>query len=294
MGFEHRNGRVYYYRSRRVGRRVRREYVAAGEAAEMVATWDEMDRDRRDSAAWERAATLRQADEVLIAGAGFDHLAERVFRAAMHLTGHALHKRSEWRRTRGVRPMATVHDLGAPPRNPTAHAELDAPTRAALAAAGPGAAATLAAVREMLQNPKQADALGSAALTARAALIGLLATKDAHVATVLAQQCDRQTQELLADSGPEPSLAEWMAAARVVNNWLTVHALEAVAASNAIASSSAGALDRRLTQAERRLHASLRSLAVLRRLRQPVTMTQVNIAKRGPLVVNNGTPEGTS
>ncbi len=46
-------------------------------------------------------------------------------------------------------------------------------------------------------------------------------------------------------------------------------------------------LDKRLTLAENRLHASLKSLAVLRRLRKPTVVKQVNIAK-GPMVVNNG------
>lgn len=72
MGLEHRDGRVYYYRSRRVGGRVRREYVGAGEAAVMFARWDKLDRDRRDFDAWEKAERRREADEVLAAGAEAD------------------------------------------------------------------------------------------------------------------------------------------------------------------------------------------------------------------------------
>lgn len=37
MGLEHRNGRVYFYRSRRVGKLVRREYVAGGHLAALIA-----------------------------------------------------------------------------------------------------------------------------------------------------------------------------------------------------------------------------------------------------------------
>jgi hypothetical protein len=43
--------------------------------------------------------------------------------------------------------------------------------------------------------------------------------------------------------------------------------------------------DRRLSQAERRLHASLKSLATLRPLRQPV-VNQINVAGRPMHVVN--------
>lgn len=287
MSLEHRNGRVYYYRSRRVNGRVRREYAGAAEAALMYAKWDQIDRDRRDFEAWERATHRRRTDEALDAGARFDRLAERVFRAAMFLTGHCQHKRGEWRRARGVTPMATANDLGARPQNPTAGGEPDPATLAAVEAAGAGGRAALVAVRQLFKNPKQVETLGYAAMSARAALLGLVGGRDELVVAALVEQCDRQTRELLADSGPEPSAAEWMAAARVVNNWLAVHALEATAALRSSAS-----LDQRLTQAERRLHASLKSLAVLRRLRQPVAVTQVNIAKGGPLVVNNGTGEG--
>jgi hypothetical protein len=296
VGIEHRNGRTYLYRSRRVGRHVRREYVASGFAATLADKWEQIERDRRDFAAWERATRIRRADEALAAGEEFDRLAALVYRAAMYLTGHTLHKRSEWRRTRGVQPMATIHDLGETPR--TANADhgapgaVDAGPRTVLDAAGRNEQPALAAARELMKNRKQVDALGYAALTARASLVSLAAAKDSNVAAALVAQCEQQTRELLAESGPEPSLAERMAAARVVNNWLTVHTLEALAATNAAASGPAGALDRRLTQAEKRLHASLKSLAVLRRLRKPVVVTQANIAKGGPMVVNNGTGEG--
>src|SRR4051812_13133138 len=116
MGLEHRNGRIYYYRSRRVGGKAQREYVAAGFAATLIARRDEMDRDKRNFAAWERAEIRRRADEILAAGEEADRMADRVFRSVMHLTGHALHNRDEWRRTRGVPPMATIQETGAAPR----------------------------------------------------------------------------------------------------------------------------------------------------------------------------------
>jgi DNA-3-methyladenine glycosylase I len=47
------------------------------------------------------------------------------------------------------------------------------------------------------------------------------------------------------------------------------------------------AIDRHLSRAERRLQVSLKSLAVLRRLRRPPVVTRVNIAQ-GPALVSNG------
>jgi hypothetical protein len=46
------------------------------------------------------------------------------------------------------------------------------------------------------------------------------------------------------------------------------------------------AIDKRVTQAEKRLHAALKSLAVLRRLHRPLPVAQVNVAN-GPMQVDN-------
>jgi hypothetical protein len=75
-----------------------------------------------------------------------------------------------------------------------------------------------------------------------------------------------------------------MAATRAAHNWLAVHILECMAAMRQPASPEAVAIERRVTQAERRLHLALKSLAVLRRLRKPA-------AKGGPKGVSTGEPE---
>ena len=92
--------------------------------------------------------------------------------------------------------------------------------------------------------------------------------------------------KLLAD-GPEPTFAERMAATRAAHNWLAVHILECEMALQTPTGANALILDKRVTLAEKRLHASLKSLAVLRRLRKPAVVKQVNVSN-GPMVVNNG------
>ena len=47
MSWENRDGCRYYYRKRRVGRRVVSEYIGSGLMAEMVSEQDEMDRQQR-------------------------------------------------------------------------------------------------------------------------------------------------------------------------------------------------------------------------------------------------------
>ncbi len=54
MAWVHCNGKAYYYRSRRVGGKVRRQYVGCGEEAELAAALDELRRARRQAEGAER------------------------------------------------------------------------------------------------------------------------------------------------------------------------------------------------------------------------------------------------
>jgi hypothetical protein len=93
--------RRYYYRARKIGGRVVREYFGRGEIAELVAAVDAADRgDRQDRADRVRAfradldrldALVEQADAALAA----------VARAALLAAGYRQHHRGEWRKTRG-------------------------------------------------------------------------------------------------------------------------------------------------------------------------------------------------
>jgi len=99
MGWEERRGRLYYYRSVRKGKRVRKEYAGGGSLGQLAAQIDELERLQRE----EEEASWREERERLQRSAGFlrelEEAAEILIRAQLLVAG--FHKRKgEWRRIR--------------------------------------------------------------------------------------------------------------------------------------------------------------------------------------------------
>jgi hypothetical protein len=102
MGWE----RGYYYRVRKVGGRVVREYVGTGRVAEVAAQLDALERARRER---EALATRQQKAELTALDAELNALTERadlLARAALLAAGFHRHKRGEWRKRREHAPPA--------------------------------------------------------------------------------------------------------------------------------------------------------------------------------------------
>ena len=101
MGLEKRNGRVYYYKSRRDGEKVRKVYVGAGDFAHLAAQLDEAERLRRE----EEVAYWKAERDNLERSAAFlqelTEAAEVFVRAHLLASGFHQHK-GQWRRQRGA------------------------------------------------------------------------------------------------------------------------------------------------------------------------------------------------
>lgn len=97
VAWEERGGRRYYYRSRRVGGRVVKEYIGSGPGAELIADAEEAarrsERARREAEKAERER-LEAFDQEI---AGACEAIELVARAALVDAGYRQHKRGEWR-----------------------------------------------------------------------------------------------------------------------------------------------------------------------------------------------------
>jgi hypothetical protein len=99
MAWELRNGKRYYYRKVRKGRRVVSEYVGAGEFAELLFQLDGFDRLEKQISALE---WKDKKDEVKNLGKDISRLIKIIngmVRASLLISGYHSHK-GQWRRIR--------------------------------------------------------------------------------------------------------------------------------------------------------------------------------------------------
>ncbi len=98
MGWETRErGTRYYYRSRRDGDRVLKEYVGAGLAGELAAQADRIGREVREARALEEKQNLERLHALSAPITELSEAADILVRAHMIAAGCHRHKR-EWRR----------------------------------------------------------------------------------------------------------------------------------------------------------------------------------------------------
>ena len=99
MGWEKRGNRKYYYRKKRIGKKVISEYVGSGPAAEKIAKEDELIQRKRkeEQQAWvSRQAEIIAVDDALDA---LEIITRTLINAQLLLAGFHTHK-GQWRRRR--------------------------------------------------------------------------------------------------------------------------------------------------------------------------------------------------
>lgn len=106
-------GNRYYYRSRRVGGRVVKEYLGRGAAAEAVATHQEARRVEREKQQATQAAAEAPLVNASLALIRFGALAHDLFRAVLVANGYHLHQ-GEWRRRMSKPDVPTAASMQSP------------------------------------------------------------------------------------------------------------------------------------------------------------------------------------
>jgi len=282
--FQDRRG--YWYRSKRIGGRVVREYVGRGEWCAAAAQLDQFD--RQSEAATKAGAQAQRAKLEAIdreAQAAFDAVTAAM-NATLRAAGYRQHARGQWRKRRAVRQsevkdMATQTTLAK--ATPAKKAETDLSTldtRALLALSRKGDAAAL---KELFQGmePEHERALVEAVVapgeTTVSSVIALWAPRDA-----LEKECYRRKMIFMRDdmAGPDASPLELQLASRVALCWLQVNYWETLFAQRVTEGEwkAAEIFSGYLDKAHKRHLSAIKSLAQVRKLQLPTV--QVNIGEK--------------
>src|SRR5512135_2036632 len=99
MGWKQINGRKYYYKSERVGGRIKSTYYGSGELASLVAILDAEAREEREAKRRRQRAERKRAEAEERAVAEWFDEVQAVADAAMVAAGFHKH-RGQWRRKR--------------------------------------------------------------------------------------------------------------------------------------------------------------------------------------------------
>jgi hypothetical protein len=286
-------GHRYYRRSRRVGGRVVTEHVGRGELADLEAQYDADVRglDHMDRVA--RRARVYSDGAEFVAYFEFDDVLACVVSALAHRMGWHRHKRA-WRKKRGA-DMGDIQKLrkkidklrafvdAQPLRAPELYGVPDA-DRAVLAKAAAGDAAALDAAEPYFSDPVRLRRWGDPMYAARCWLVSQSGGDNA----VVQRATHRHATAMRDGLGWEAADAlQRLAIVRVVNNWLAVGVLEAKANRIEPGHQSRAAIEKVLSQADRRLMQAVRTLAILRGIKPNEVLARVS----APAITAGAGPE---
>lgn len=282
MGWEYRGSNRYFYKARRVGRRVVKEYVGGGRVAELSAQLHGYEKQIARLAATEYLLDRigREADAAF--AVEFDALCGRAIGRWLTALGFHRHHRGAWRRRRGFRGVKPVQLTRRAPfdewNTDTLKAAGGFPPKDLLDRAAEGDAEVLPALeRHLDENPACVPLFGDIGRQALVRVIRAVANGNLTFERAMLRQAGALRRRL---AGEAPSAPEVLLAERATMRWLTlsVHG----ASYNAEPRQGMPYKEhvfhkKRIGGANRRLQSTLRTLATVRRLRLPDLLTVVHV-----------------
>jgi hypothetical protein len=276
----HQDRRGYWYRSKREGGRVVKEYVGRGVAGEVMAQLESLDRQSEALArVYERAgaAEMQALDREVKAACD-------VAAAAMSVTledaGYRLHARSQWRkkRARGHRERSMKKQLAQPQKRGREEVESKVNEMFAQASSDPEKARQLVKQARESGIAAHLEALfGDMAAQAWNAMKSRCLGEDHLALEATESKMETMRAEL---SGPHPPALESLLVERVMLCWFYLHYRETIYIQQMFHLSMAQVEhhQKQIDRAQKRYLASIKALAQVRRLQLP--SVQVNIGEK--------------
>lgn len=290
MGWELRGGRLYLYRNRRVNGRPVKEYLAPeGPVGDLMASELELRQEQvaaaRDRVRQQNAEFRARIDEQLKATSTANERLRLYAEGLLCALGYRKHNRGEWRMSRGMAHIqAQLSEIARKVREEQErakplvnyHAPKDDPEAVEVfAKARAGDAAAKARIGALIRERRWVDWIGDIARQGTRQLVWNASAGDPAWEAGMTEKVKALLAELLGES---PSVLEELLARRVVNNWLTTHAVELEQTLRRPSDPKArDYLDRALTRAQKRLTDAVRELARVRRLEAPRLLAKLSV-----------------
>ncbi|AWM39987.1 hypothetical protein GobsT_16120 [Gemmata obscuriglobus] len=301
MGWELRHGgRWYLYRNRRVNGKPVKEYVASRDPFGLGDAMGAVLVEQTEAAAQVRRREREERDRtrarfaaLLTATAEANGVLRAVAYGVLEALGFHRHHRGEWRMKRQLQELRdTLANLKerVEKRNPLI--EYRAPNNDAeavelFAKARTGDSGAKAQVAALVRSRGWSNWLGDLGRQATVQLIRTAAGDDPVWEAGITEKVVALRAQVLGDN---PTVLEELLARRVINGWLTVHALELeLAVRPPTRLQDREHLDRMLTRGQKRFTDAVRELAKVRQLKAPALLAQLNLAAN-QTVVNGAAP----
>jgi hypothetical protein len=275
MALVFRNGRVYSYKTSRVGGRVVCHYQGAGEFAFLMDQADKLIKATRRSEALRERADLEALDDIESSLVGWVAVFDVFVDSALTRAGWHRPGRHSWRIRRHMSKQTPVPNPNAGTAKNHPARMTESQIRQLVECAREGDESAMAALRRLLDEKEPPFHFEDVASEAENAVAQMLYRTDLVGQEVVRREIRSMTSRL---SGPNPSPIEGLLARRAALCWIIVCRFETVfawAMKEGITPARSEHYQKRIDRAHRRLLSALRTLASVRRV--PLTAVQVNV-----------------